>query len=67
MKKIISLILTLALCLSLVSFVGVYAEETLLNSESFENGLGTWKLWNPSSESCVSFVDGGTDGKRHLN
>ncbi|MBE7019832.1 MAG: copper amine oxidase N-terminal domain-containing protein [Ruminococcaceae bacterium] len=66
MKKIISLILTLALCLSLVSFVGVYAEETLLNSESFENGLGTWKLWNPSSESCVSFVDGGTDGKKAL-
>ena len=65
-KKIISIILTLSLCLSFCTFLSVSAEETLLNSESFENGLGTWKYWNPASEACVSFVDGGSDGKKAL-
>ena len=64
MKKIISLTLTLALCLSLFSFMSVFAEDTLLNSESFENGMGTWTYWNKTSEPCVTFVEDGTDGKK---
>ena len=66
MKKIISLILTLSLCLSLCSFMSVSAETTLLSSESFEDGLGSWKYWNSTSEGYISFVDGGSEGKKAL-
>ena len=64
MKKIISLTLTLALCLSLFSFMSVFAEETLLNSESFEDGLGSWVYWNKTSEPNITFEGDASDGKK---
>ena len=65
MKKILSTIIVVAMMLSMVSFANVFAAETLITSESFEAGAGSWILpENEVNKAAFSFVDDATDGKK---
>ena len=44
MKKALSLLIALSMALSIVPFGSVLAADTLVFSESFENGYGEWTL-----------------------
>ena len=43
MKKIISILIVMTMVLSMLSFISVFAEETVVFSDDFENGLDNWK------------------------
>ena len=67
-KKFTSALIVIAILASLLSFGVVFAEDELILSESFENGLGSWVYWGSAkaSEPFISFVNDAKDGKKSV-
>ena len=67
MKKLISLLLTMAMMLSMFSFISVFAAETVVFEEGFENGLENWtKKKGNEDEKQYLANEKAKDGKNSL-